>query len=323
MRAAKKKPFSEARKKSNYKIINNKEYNNILRKRGRIDFMIAPDLALGWYESYDNKYRKIGSQKRYSDKAILACLEIRYLFRLKLRQTQGFIDCLFEMSGVVMTCPDYSTLSRRSKDLAIGLRLNPDKEFEYVSVDSTGVQTYTGNEWLENKHGKSYKRRIWKKLHIVIDEAGNILANEMSEHTSDDRHHLKSLLKNIATQELLGDPGYDSEAIYQMLRKRGIKPTIRPPNQEPALATKAKDGECTERQTQVLYQQTKGYHAWRVKNNYGRRGLVENTFFRFKNSFGSNFLSRANKTMNTELKIKCHLLNKMLKIGRVKTMRVA
>jgi len=97
MRAAKKKPFSEACKKSNYKIINNKEYNDILRKRGRIDFMIAPDLALGWYESYDNKYRKIGSQKRYSDKAILACLEIRYLFRLKLGQTQGFIDCLFEM----------------------------------------------------------------------------------------------------------------------------------------------------------------------------------------------------------------------------------
>jgi len=59
------------------------------------------------------------------------------------------------------------------------------------------------------------------------------------------------------------------------------------------------------------------------KNNYGRRELVENTFFRFKNSFGSNFLSRADKTMNTELKIKCHLLNKMLKIGRVKTMRVA
>ena len=102
-----------------------------------------------------------------------------------------------------------------------------------------------------------------------------------------------------------------------MLRKKGIKPTIRPPNN--LVAKKAK----TERQHSATYQQNKGYHAWRNKNKYGRRESVENTFFRFKNSFGSKFLSRNEQNMKNEMTIKCQLLNKMLKIGKVKSMRIA
>ncbi len=169
--------------------------------------MISADLASGWYECHSGKYRKIGGQKRYSDKAILVCLQIRYLFRLKLRQTQGFVNWLFELSALPITCPDYSTLSRRAKELDFEFEREEDKAFDYVAVDSTGIQTYTGNEWLENKHGKSYKRRIWKKLHIIIDETGNILANVMSENISDDRTHLEELLTDVEAAELLADLG--------------------------------------------------------------------------------------------------------------------
>ena len=44
MRSPKKKPFSESRKNSKFKVTNWPEYNNILRNRGRVDFMIAEDL---------------------------------------------------------------------------------------------------------------------------------------------------------------------------------------------------------------------------------------------------------------------------------------
>jgi hypothetical protein len=50
MRSPKKKPFSSSRKRSKFKVTNWSEYNNILRNRGRIDFMIAEDLSDGWYE---------------------------------------------------------------------------------------------------------------------------------------------------------------------------------------------------------------------------------------------------------------------------------
>jgi len=50
---------------------------------------------------------------------------------------------------------------------------------------------------------------------------------------------------------------------------------------------------------------------------------VENTFFRFKNSFGSKFLSRNEDNMKNEMTIKCQLLNKMFEIGKPKSMRIA
>lgn len=186
-----------------------------------------------------------------------------------------------------------------------------------VSSDSTGIQTYTGNEWLENKHGKCYTRRIWKKLHIAVGNDGIIAGAITTHHNKDDRSQIEKLLKNVRTKEVLADPGYDGENIYQLLRTRGIKPTIRPPNH--LAVRKAK----TERQQSAEYQQTKGYHAWRSKNKYGRRELAENAFFRFKGSFGSKFLSRGDDNMKNEMTIKCQLLNKMFQIGKPFSVRIA
>ncbi|NRB10105.1 MAG: transposase [Rickettsiaceae bacterium] len=68
--------------------------------------MISNNLGKGWYEQNTNGQRKRGGQKRYSDKAITICLQIRYMFGLKLRQTQGFINWLFAVTGLRLKCPD-------------------------------------------------------------------------------------------------------------------------------------------------------------------------------------------------------------------------
>ena len=317
MRSPKKKPFSKSRKLSKFKINNWPEYNNTLRNRGRIDFMIAENLSDGWYED-NGSIKKRGGQKQYSDKAILMCLQIRYLFGLQLRQSQGFIDWIFEISGLPFTCPDYTTLSKRGRKLNLEFLLESrDSDFDYICMDSTGIQTYTGNEWLENKHGKQYIRRTWKKLHIATGDNGIITGAITTCHNKDDRSQVKGLLRNVSTKEVLADPGYDGENIYQIIRAKGVKPTIRPPNN--LVAKKAK----TERQQNAAHQQSKGYHAWRNKNKYGRRELVENTFCRFKGSFGSKFLSRDDDNMKNEMIIKCQLLNKMFDIGKPISVRTA
>ncbi|WP_238930247.1 transposase [Vibrio vulnificus] len=41
-----------------------------------------------------------GSSPLYTDLAILVCHEIRGIFKLPLRQAQGFIDSLFEMANL-------------------------------------------------------------------------------------------------------------------------------------------------------------------------------------------------------------------------------
>eukprot|EP00924_Labyrinthula_sp_SR-Ha-C_P006344 snap_masked-scaffold_31-processed-gene-3.12-mRNA-1 protein AED:1.00 eAED:1.00 QI:0/0/0/0/1/1/2/0/162 len=151
----------------------------------------------------------------------------------------------------------------------------------------------------------------------IVGENGKIVVNSTTDQKKDDRSQVKDLIKNVKTKELLGDPWYDVENICKMLRKKGIKQTIRPQNN--LIAQKAK----TARQHSATYQQNKDHHAWRNKKKYGRRESVENTFFRFKNSFGSKFLSRNEDNMKNETTIKCLLLNKMLEIGKLKSMRIA
>ena len=131
------------------------------------------------------------------------------------------------------------------------------------------------------------------------------------------RLQIALLLEGIQAKEVLGDSGYDGENIYQLLRGKGTLPTIRPPNK---LAPKKLK---TERKRAISYQQENGYHAWRNKTKYGRREKVENTFYRFKTSFGSQFLSRDEENMKNELIIKCHLLNKMFQIVKPISVRAS
>lgn len=194
-------------------------YNDFLRRRGRIDFMISANLSDGWYED-DCRNRNPERQKTYSNQAIIKVLQIRYLFGLKLRQIQGFLDWLFEMANLAIKCPYYTTLSKRGKKLNIELEvIKPDEEVNHVSMDSSGIQTYTGNKWLENKHEKNDK--------------GLIVVNSTTEHNVDDRSQVDELIIGINPKEFLAEARYDEEYMYQLLRSKGIKPTIRLSNRPP------------------------------------------------------------------------------------------
>ncbi len=60
-------------------------------------------------------------QQAYSDEAIQACLTIQILFGLPLRQTAGFVASLLRLAGLDLSVPDYSTLCRRQRTLAVRL----------------------------------------------------------------------------------------------------------------------------------------------------------------------------------------------------------
>ncbi len=53
-----------------------------------------------------------GRQQTYSAVAIQACLTIKVLFGLPLRQTTGFVESLLELVGLGWTVPNFSTLCR-------------------------------------------------------------------------------------------------------------------------------------------------------------------------------------------------------------------
>ncbi|VDC27790.1 hypothetical protein PARPLA_02461 [Rhodobacteraceae bacterium THAF1] len=64
---------------------------------------------------------KRGRQPIYSDAAIKPCLTMKVLFGMALRQTTGFVESLLRLSGLGWSVPDFSTLSRRQKSLAVNI----------------------------------------------------------------------------------------------------------------------------------------------------------------------------------------------------------
>ena len=62
---------------------------------------------------------KRGWQPRYSDAAIQACLTIKVLFGLPLRQATGFVESLLKLIHLDWEVPDFSTLCRRQKTLSV------------------------------------------------------------------------------------------------------------------------------------------------------------------------------------------------------------
>ena len=84
MRTPKKKPSSDSTKHSKYKIINWPEYNDILRNRGCIDFIISKNL--GYQKFYSCNKAEVYSrssldkaQNSYADNIYKGIFNLRHL----------------------------------------------------------------------------------------------------------------------------------------------------------------------------------------------------------------------------------------------------
>ena len=101
--------------KQKYELTNWSDYNEALRQRGSIIVWLSAEAISQWYAK-DRVYDGTGTPKRYSDFAIITCHEMRQVYKLPLRQSQGFIDSMFKIMGLPLCCPDFSTLNKRLSD---------------------------------------------------------------------------------------------------------------------------------------------------------------------------------------------------------------
>ena len=98
--------------KARYRVTNWHDYNRALVARGAITLWIDEEVLAGWRATG-------GRGLRYSDAAILCVLSLRMVFRLPLRQTQGFLLDLKQLLGLTIEVPHYSTFSRRAATLVV------------------------------------------------------------------------------------------------------------------------------------------------------------------------------------------------------------
>lgn len=119
-----------------YKTTNWSAYNGSLKRRGSLSVWFDP--AMIWVPPPSGKR---GRQQRFSDAAIQACLTLKVLFGMPLRQTTGFVQSLLRLAGLDWDVPDYSTLCRRQKTLNVSLSYRGGTGPLNLLIDSTGIQS--------------------------------------------------------------------------------------------------------------------------------------------------------------------------------------
>ena len=67
------------------------------------------------------------------------------------RQTTGFVESLPQMTGLDWSVPDFSTLSRRQKTLAVNIPYRGSSGPLHLLIDSTGIEAEGEGEWSEEE----------------------------------------------------------------------------------------------------------------------------------------------------------------------------
>jgi IS5 family transposase len=218
--------MSEPARKATYRIRNWAEYNRALVRRGSLTVWVDQEALDTWDHQGPPRW---GARFVYSDTAIQCLLTIRAVFHLPLRATQGMAASVFELMGLDLDVPHYSTLSRRAAALAVDLARKSKGPLHLV-LDSTGLKVYGEGEWKVRKHGYS-KRRTWRKLHLAIDaETHEIQAVAVTESGVDDAEEVDHLLRPIDREiaSAAADGAYDKRKVYRVLEPRAGRILIPP-----------------------------------------------------------------------------------------------
>lgn len=308
----------EFKVKDKYKILNWSKYNESLKNRGRITVWISEDAINSWVYA---GLRERGGKIVYSDLAIETCLTIKQVIHLKLRQTEGFVNSLFEIMKLEIKAPDYSTMSRRAGRLQIELKAIKSKGDIDIVVDSTGLKVYGEGEWKVRRYGWS-KHRTWRKLHIGINAGTQeIIAEELTENSTSDAEVIDDLLNEVDEKinSFRGDGGYDKKNVRKELRKRKIKEII-PPQEN---AVESKNPILKERNKAIKRINKIGRKEWKKQIKYHKRSLVEVAMFRYKTIIGGEINARKFENEKTEVRINCSILNVMTNLGMPISKKVA
>jgi hypothetical protein len=135
---------------STYRTTNWRAYNAALKQRGSLLIWFDPEME--WVAAPRGER---GRPATFSDAAIQACMSLKELFGLPLRQTTGLVMSLLKLAKLNWPVPDFSTLCRRQKDLTVTIPYRPSTGALHLLIDSTGIKAMGDGEWSTRKHGAS------------------------------------------------------------------------------------------------------------------------------------------------------------------------
>ena len=294
-----------------YKTRNWPAYNEALKRRGSLTIWFDPEMS---WEAAPTGRR--GRQQTYSDAAIQTCLSMKVLFGMALRQTTGFVESLLRLVGLNWTVPDFSTLSRRQKILAVNVPYRGSKGPLHLLIDSTGIKVEGEGEWHARKHGGP-KRRVWRKIHLGIDEQSlEVRAVEITGNHIGDAPVLPDLLSQIPVDEQIGsvtaDGAYDTRKCHDAIADRGANAIITPRrNAKPWNPTTAG---AIARNEALRASRYLGRAIWRNWSGYHRRSRVETKMHCMK-LLGQRLMARDFDRQVVEVQVRIAIMNGYTALG--------
>jgi len=314
MAEAHKRAYRHPKYKTSYRIKNWPEYEKSLRNRGDITVWLSRDAINTWTPP---KNGKRGGQLIYSDIAIEISLTLRLVFHLPLRQAEGFLKSILKLMGLYLPCPDHTTVSRRNRTVNVYryTRGLPDGPVHFI-VDSTGLKICGQGEWHAKKHGER-RRKHWKKLHLGVDENGQILASKVTDGHEQDPSQVPNLLAQLdrEIERFVGDGIYDQEAVYEAVDHHSLGAEVVVPPKKDAVLSKNSSSASSLRDNHIVEIRSKGRSEWKRQSGYYLQSHAENAFYRYKRIIGGRLRAKNNDAQKREAAIGCAILNRMLEMG--------
>lgn len=302
-----------------------------LRKRGSL--LIWLDKEMTWLAPHEGRP---GRPPVFSSAAIQFCLSIRVLFKLPLRQTAGMVASLLRLAGPDWPVPDYSTLCRRQKTLAVHIPYRRAVGPLNLLVDSTGIKFLGDGEWQARKHGVQ-GRRQWRKVHLAMDTAtSDIRAVEFTPSRDGDSPILPDLLDQIPESEQIAtvtaDGAYDTRRCHTAIIDRqatAFGASFGPMAVSPSLPIR-KNGRLWKEDCPAARARNENLRAtrhygrafWKRWTGYHARSRIE-AKMRCLKAFGERIAAREPDRQTAEVHIRIALMNRFSALGTAEIVRVA
>ena len=241
---------------------------------------------------------------------------MKVLFGMALRQTTGFVESLLRLIGLDWAVPDFSTLSRRQKTLKVNIPYRGSDGPLHLLVDSTGIKVEGEGEWNARKHGGT-KRRVWRKIHIGIDEKSlEIRAAGFTTSDIGDAPMLPELLDQIPPEQeiasVTADGAFDTRKCHDAIAARGAAAII--PPRKNAKPWKPDTAGAVARNEILRTSKRVGRTIWRRWSGYHRRSRAETKMHCVK-LLGQRLSARDFDRQVAEFQVRVAVLNGFTALG--------
>jgi hypothetical protein len=156
-------------------------------------------------------------------------------------------------------------------------------------------------------------------------ETGQIVAAALTTNDVDDGAQVGPLLDQVAAPvvSFTADGAYDQEGVAAAVAARHPEAAVVVPPRSTAVPSEPAATAPTQRDRHLQWITEHGRAVWQKASGYNIRARVEATIGRFKQVIGDGLRSRTDQRRATEVDVAVHALNRMLELGRPKSVRIA